>query len=172
MIACVDVHYSAQLATAACVVFADWQDEDLIEEHLISEPISAEYEPGKLYLRELPPILSILGAVDGDIDRVIVDGNVWLDDDGRPGLGARLFDALGAGRVAVIGVAKSFFFEGDRVVPVKRGGSERPLYVTAAGIDVAEAAEQVRTMRGEFRLPENLKRADSLCRGNRQIGDP
>jgi len=48
---------------------------------------------------------------------------------------------------------------------VRRGGTDRPLYVTAAGRDRAEAAALVRDMAGEFRLPDALRRVDALARG-------
>ncbi len=40
-----------------------------------------------------------------------------------------------------------------------------PLYVTAAGIPPAAAAELVRPMTGRFRLPDALRRVDTLARG-------
>lgn len=171
MIACVDVHYSDATATAACVVFKGWADEDWVEERIVTEEISAPYEPGKLYLRELPPLLSVLFALENQIEIVIVDGNVWLDDEGKPGLGARLHDALKS-EVAVIGVAKGFYYQGDSVCEVKRGESARPLYVTSVGIALTEAAENIGTMLGAFRVPMTLKRADSLCRGHCECGSP
>ena len=44
----------------------------------------------------------------------------------------------------VIGVAKSAFRTATHAVPVIRGTSERPLYVTAAGMPRADAADLVR----------------------------
>ena len=48
---------------------------------------------------------------------------------------------------------------------VLRGGSERPLWVTAAGMDPREACARVREMHGAHRIPTLLKRVDALCRG-------
>jgi deoxyribonuclease V len=48
---------------------------------------------------------------------------------------------------------------------VLRGGSARPLYVTAAGLSADEAARRVRDMHGPYRIPTLLKRVDQLCRG-------
>jgi deoxyribonuclease V len=124
----------------------------------------APYEPGAFYKRELPCLLEVLGLAPGPLDAVIVDGYVWLSRDGRPGLGARLFEALG-GRTAVVGVAKTSFAGADFAAPVQRGASARPLYVTAAGMDANEAADRVREMAGAHRIPELLKRVDRLCRG-------
>jgi hypothetical protein len=97
------------------------------------------------------------------VEAVVIDGHVWLRD-GQPGLGARLHEALGA-RIAVIGVAKAAF-AGGSAVPVLRGGSSRPLFVTATGMNAHGAAELVRGMHGPHRLPTLLKRADRLARGH------
>jgi len=68
---------------------------------------------------------------------IVVDGYVDLDPDGRPGMSARVHAELG---VPVIGVAKTFFRSAMNAVQVRRGRSARPLYVTAAGIAVPDAA--------------------------------
>ncbi|MDI3314894.1 MAG: hypothetical protein QJR12_11665 [Mycobacterium sp.] len=48
---------------------------------------------------------------------------------------------------------------------VHRGASSRPLFVTAAGTSVLEAAEIVGGMHDRYRLPTLLRRADQLARG-------
>ena len=53
----------------------------------------------------------------------------------------------------MIGVAKSRFRTATHAVPVVRGSSARPLYVTAAGMPTADAANLVRRMAGRYRLP-------------------
>ena len=58
-----------------------------------------------------------------------------------------MHEALGA-RKAVIGVAKAAFAEGS-AVPVLRGDSSRPLFVTAAGMNADGAAE----LRAAFAVP-------------------
>ena len=40
----------------------------------------------------------------------------------------------------------------------------RPLFVTAAGMPAAEAADLVQSMAGRYRLPDALRRADTLAR--------
>jgi deoxyribonuclease V len=47
---------------------------------------------------------------------------------------------------------------------VLRGTSARPLYVTATGMPRADAADLVRRMAGQHRLPDALRRADALAR--------
>ena len=64
----------------------------------------------------------------------------------------------------MIGVAKSRFRTATHAVPVLRGSSARPLFVTAAGMPTADAADLVRDMTGRDRLPDALRRADSLAR--------
>jgi deoxyribonuclease V len=49
---------------------------------------------------------------------------------------------------------------------VHRGGARKPLYVTAAGLPVAEAAELVAEMAGPYRMPDALRRVDRLSRGD------
>ena len=64
----------------------------------------------------------------------------------------------------MIGVAKSRFRTATHAVPVVRGSSVRPLFVTAAGMPAADAADLVRRMAGRYRLPDALRRADTLAR--------
>jgi len=70
----------------------------------------------------------------------------------------------------VIGVAKTSFRTATHAIPVIRAGSVQPLFVTAAGLPLTEAASLVATMAGRFRLPDALRRADALARGARPVG--
>jgi deoxyribonuclease V len=123
------------------------------------------YTSGEFSLRELPPLRAVLAAIiSGGAERlamIIVDGYVDLDPDGRPGLGLRVHDEFG---VPVIGVAKTAFATATHAVPVRRGQSARPLFVTAAGIARAEAARLVGEMAGSHRMPDALRQADALAR--------
>jgi deoxyribonuclease V len=165
MFLCVDVHYEERAATAACVGFSDWSDADpAFELVLRSETVPEPYQPGLFYKREMPHLLRAIDRVrqEHSIDVVLVDAHVWLAG-GKPGLGAHLYQALGR-RIAVVGVAKSPF-RGGEAIPVLRGTSRHPLFVTATGMDARAAAERVRTMHGDHRIPTLLKRADRLARG-------
>jgi deoxyribonuclease V len=160
---CVDVDYREDGAIAAAVLFHDWADATpagQVVEHLSSvEP----YVPGQFYRRELPCLVAVFAHIHDPIDLVIVDGYVWLGED-RPGLGAHLFEALGQ-RIPIIGIAKTRFASARQAVAVHRGQlAKRPLFVTAAGIDVNEAARLIESMHGPHRLPTMVKRVDSLCR--------
>ena len=92
---------------------------------------------------------------------LVVDGYADLDPGGRPGLGAHANAALG---VAVIGVAKTAFRAATHAVTVLRGTSVRPLFVTAAGMPQDQAADLVRRMAGQHRLPDAIRRAGTLAR--------
>ena len=66
--------------------------------------------------------------------------------------------------VPVIGAAKSRFRTATHAAPVLRGSSVRLLFVTSAGMPAADAADLVRRMAGRYRLPDALRRADTLAR--------
>jgi deoxyribonuclease V len=164
-IACVDVHYREQGATAACVLLDSWSAGAPILELTQHVDQVAPYEPGNFYRRELPCIEVVLGKLNGLPDIVVIDGYVWLGEQSKPGLGAKLHDAL-QGKVAVIGVAKTYFPHGQLVLPVFRGISKQPLYVSAAGASLEEAGEWVRNMHGASRIPTILRRVDKLSRSD------
>jgi deoxyribonuclease V len=166
VIACVDVSYQNNEAVAACVLFRSWTDKSSDDEIVERIGQIEEYQPGEFYRRELPCLLAVLHKVREPLEVVIVDGYVWLGDEKSPGLGARLYDRLG-GTTAVIGVAKSRFDGTTPAVPVLRGRSRKPLYVTATGMDVLEAARHIQEMHGKFRIPTLLKHADQLSRRER-----
>jgi deoxyribonuclease V len=160
----VDVHYpDAGGARAALVVSDSATFGTLTEEHVAELSKVDAYSPGMFFMRELPAILAVL-AETADVDLVIVDGYVDLDPAGRKGLGAHLRDHIAA---AVVGVAKTSFRTASQALPVHRGGSARPLYVTAAGIDPAVAAAMVTAMAGAHRIPDALRRVDRLARAGR-----
>lgn len=166
VIACVDVDYRSDHAAAACVLLRDWTDAEPSAELVARVDAVAEYEPGAFYKRELPCVLAVLARVTEALACVVVDGYVWLDAQGRPGLGARLHDALG-GAVPVVGVAKKAFGEADFAEAVLRGASLTPLYVTSVGIDRGLAVDRLRAMHGPYRIPTALTRVDRLCRDAR-----
>ena len=130
----------------------------------------ADYEPGAFYKRELPCILTLLHMLDivnnpYNIECIFVDSFVDLHD--HAGLGRHLYTDLyvALGReTQVIGVAKTAF-QGAQAVEVVRGvSSKKPLYVQAAGMLNLEAAEMVKSLDGENRIPTMLKLVDTLAR--------
>ena len=162
MMACLDVDYREAAAYAAGLAFHDWSDAAPATEKVIPVVGVHPYQPGQFFRRELPCLLAVLGELP-PVAVVIVDGYVWLDGVSVAGLGAHLHQAL-AGKVAVIGVAKTRFAGAGAAVEVVRGRSTRPLFITAVGMDAPMAAEHVRSMDGPNRIPTLLKRVDSLCR--------
>lgn len=73
------------------------------------------------------------------------------------------------GRIPVIGVAKSGF----PVAAVKslfRGGSRRPLSITAAGMPLHTAAGHIARMHGPYRMPTLLRQLDRIAPGERHAG--
>jgi deoxyinosine 3'endonuclease (endonuclease V) len=165
MLAAFDTYYTGSKAKTIGVLFEQWQDEkpaQVLTDILEDVP---EYEPGAFYKRELPCILSILKQIDqGTLTGIIIDGFVVLDDAGKPGLGAHLYEHLGR-TIPVIGVAKTNFATNIlNKRAVVRGESIKPLYITAAGFSPDEAAACVQAMHGPYRVPSILKYLDMLTR--------
>jgi len=163
MIAALDVHYGPEGAAAAGILFDDWASDRTILHVMETVAETAPYEPGNFYKRELPCLLKVLAKMPDTFRTVIIDGYVWLGPDARPGLGAHLFRALGE-KIPVVGVAKSAYKATTNAIPVLRGRSRRPLYVSAIGMDVSEAAGNVARMHGPYRVPILLKLVDRLAR--------
>jgi len=160
VLCCLDVDYQATGVTTACVGFDAWTDElAAIELVLRSRGEAAAYEPGAFYQRELPYLQAALARMPA-LETILVDAYVWLAPD-RPGLGKHLHDACG---LPVVGIAKNHF-AGTDAIEVIRGTSTRPLYVTAVGLDATVAADRVRAMHGDHRIPTLIRRADALARG-------
>jgi deoxyribonuclease V len=157
----VDVHYPAEGgARAALVVATDPRFATLIEEHVAWLDKVQPYEPGRFFVRELPAIRAVLAKADA-LDVLVIDGYVDLDPDGRPGLGAHVHAEVD---IPIVGVAKTAFRAAAHAVAVHRGTARRPLYVTSAGVRVAEAADLVVGMAGQHRIPDALRRVDRLAR--------
>jgi deoxyribonuclease V len=156
-----DVHYlGTGGARAAAVLAADATFAYVQAERTAVVPWVPPYQPGEFYLRELPPLRAVLGDLSG-LGLLVVDGYADLDPGGRPGLGAHAHAEFG---IPVIGVAKSRYRTASHALPVQRGSSAHPLFVTAAGMPAPDAADLVRRMAGRYRLPDALRRADTLAR--------
>ncbi len=165
MILAFDTYYYDNQAKTVCLGFYDWADEK--PARIFTETIDApaEYEPGAFYKRELPCIVSLLKQIDLQmVSVIVVDGFVVLDDAGKPGLGGRLYEYLDQ-KIPVIGVAKTNFAQNvANKRAVVRGESTRPLFVTALGMDLDTAADLIKSMHGEFRMPSLLKELDRLTK--------
>jgi deoxyribonuclease V len=160
MIAALDVHYDDTDATAAAVVFNYWTDAAPHSEYTVPCNQVHSYVPGEFFKRELPCLLAVLAKVPETLNLIVIDGYVSLGT--QPGLGMHLWQALGE-QVPIIGVAKTRY-KSAGAVEITRGRSRSPLFVTAVGMDPNQAAESIRSMAGEARIPKMLKRADELAR--------
>ena len=160
MLAALDADYQVTGTTTACVGFDAWRDAVARVEVVVRAPgPAAVYQPGAFFERELPHLLAVLERMP-PLALLLVDAYVSLGPD-HPGLGMHLHRARGE---PVIGVAKTRY-AGAEAIEITRGDSARPLYITAAGIDTRVAADHVRSMHGDHRIPTLLRLADGLARG-------
>jgi deoxyribonuclease V len=169
MIAFLDVQYSDEHSTArAAILLADqWTGGTARWMNVVDVADVAPYQPGEFFRRELPCLQKALESTPEKPSTIVIDGYVWLDHAGRPGLGAKLFQTF-CETTPVIGVAKTRFHDAPGI-DVYRNGSSKPLIVTAAGFNELDAAEHVRSMHGSFRIPTLLKFVDQLARGGAEI---
>ncbi|NPA94948.1 MAG: endonuclease V [Thermodesulfobacteria bacterium] len=159
-----DVAYQETTALAVAIITKANDTETIVNRYWRETSAPHEYVPGKFFKRELPCILRVLDEVKEPLEVVFIDAYVWLPD-GRPGLGAYLFESLGS-TTPVVGIAKNRFYTGQErhlFRKVYRGKSRRPLYVTAAGMGVEDAAQLVTRLAGPFRIPSPVKAAHSLA---------
>lgn len=165
MILAFDTYYFDGKAKTACIQFNKWPDKENFTSYTETRENIAEYIPGEFYKRELPCILSLLNKIDPvNIEAIIVDGYVFLDDEGKLGLGGHLYSALQS-KTPVIGVTKSNFKTIEKLKrPLLRGDSGNHLFITAIGIDIELAKENVKQMDGQFRIPTLLKVLDRMTK--------
>ena len=165
MILAFDTYYFEDKAKTVCIQFENWTD--CVIATTYEETLSGieEYKSGEFYKRELPCILSLLKTIDlSRCEAIIIDGFVILDDDQHDGLGGHLYNSLN-GKIPVIGVGKNNFLRIEKFKKeVFRGDSKKALYVTSKGIDLEEASALIQNMAGEYRIPDLLKKVDSLGR--------
>lgn len=161
-IACFDVYYYGNYARACCIVFSN-SEEEIISEYISDIEGIEEYISGKFYKRELPCILKVIEKVEENIDIIITDSFIWVDGY-KKGLGAYLFESINH-KIPIIGVAKSYLKGSTAYLKIYRGKSYNPLYVSAIGIDLNYAAKLIKSLKGDFRIPDILKKVDKLSRG-------
>lgn len=163
----VDVHYHSEGARSAGVLFSTW--EAAVAEAELTHTLDqvAAYEPGAFYKRELPCLLALIDTTSTPLKTIVIDGFVDLGAAQSPGLGRYLFEALKRA-VPIIGVAKTPFKDTPAELAVRRGESQRPLWISAAGLPLADAQAAIQRMHGPYRIPTLLKRVDRLCRTSPQ----
>jgi deoxyribonuclease V len=165
-IALLDAQYddATHRGRVACVVADNWLAVDSASEHVLEIEDVKAYRPGHFFERELPGLLQILALVTAPFETLIIDGYVYLDEQGRPGLGAHLHETLER-KIPVVGIAKRPYRGSAFAERVLRGQSHVPLFVTARGMPAEQAADHVRAMHGPHRIPTLAKRVDQLARG-------
>lgn len=165
MIAAFDSYYSNEVQKTVCLIFSNWIHPRIEKTLTGFHKIEDTYHAGEFYKRELPGIMQLIKHPDFvDVDTIIVDAFVWLDDEGTPGLGARLHEAIDK-KIPVVGVAKTDFATVHHSKrEVLRGSSRRPLYISAIGLDPDLAADHIRNLPGSYRIPDILKKLDQLTK--------
>jgi deoxyribonuclease V len=163
VILAVDVHYYGNRATVAGVMFEHCAAQRVRASYVSRVDQVGQYVPGQFYRRELPCILKLISEHRLTPATIIVDGYVDLDGRSRPGLGRYLYEAL-QHRVPVIGVAKKPFHGIADQFRLYRGDSDKPLFVTCAGLAIDEARRCVSAMHGKHRIPTLLRAVDRLSR--------
>ncbi len=175
MIVAFDTYYYNGYSYTVGGVFESWSDSNA-KYYVTSKRncIDAEYKSGELYKRELPCIMQCLSMIDiNNIDTIIVDGFVWLSEDGKElvkGLGARLSDAIKEKyniEITVLGIAKNpYHIEIPTCKELVRGlESKKPLYITCSTPSITDYyAILVKKMHGDYRIPSILKAIDSKTR--------
>lgn len=164
MILAIDIHYKETYAKAVCIAF-DWADETSDKIYTAKIEDVAPYIPGEFYKRELPCILKVLEQINlNEVSAIIIDGHVYVHNDGKYGLGGYLWEALDK-KVPIIGIAKKSFIHTENFsTPIKRGSSESPLFVSCIGIDKETVLEKLKLLHGEHRMPTILKLVDTITR--------
>ena len=160
-------YFDGNRANTICLAFEDWKSARPDFEFSEIKNGVEEYIPGQFYKRELPCIVSLLEKIKTRIQKIsciIIDGFVYVDDEKSPGLGKHLYDYLN-GEIPVIGVAKTNFATVEHYkLPLIRGMSANPLYISSAGIEMDMASDLIRMMHGSYRIPTLLKQVDHLTR--------
>lgn len=162
---CLDVQYYETYAVTAYVLFKDAADMEPLKTGQVVTHEVHPYEPGAFYKRELPCLLNALQVITEPLELIIIDANAWLSDE-KMGLGGILYESLQKS-VPVIGVSKTKYTGNtSKIVPVYRGNSQNPLYVSAMGINTEKAVQLIKDMAGPYRIPTLIKLADTICRSS------
>lgn len=162
----IDVHYRADIANVVGVLF-NTNDDRSFSSYTSHVTDIAPYQPGSFYKRELPCILALLKLVpENAYTHLLIDGYVYTNNQGDYGLGGYLYECINQ-RVPVIGVAKSKFVGNEKYcIPVLRGKSQSPLYISSIGYDSSLAADMIKRLSGEYRFPTILAILDRMTKSD------
>lgn len=175
MIVAFDTYYYNGFSYTVGGVFKSWGDKEVsYYATSVRTCIDAEYKPGELYKRELPSIMQCLANLNIDtIDIIVVDGFVWLSEDGKTltkGLGAHLQDAIFNKyntKKTIVGIAKNrYHVKIPDCVDLERGLiSAKPIFITCSETCFTEFySTQVKIMHGDYRIPSIIKAVDTKTR--------
>lgn len=164
MKAVLDAHYENNKAMVSCVIFDSWPDSKPQKIIRVVVPCMAQYRPGRFYERELPCLMSVLHRANQAFKTIVIDGYVHLMADIGKGLGVHLYESLPYSSV-IVGVAKNPLKVAEHFLPIYRGRSRKPLFVSAIGCPVEQAAQSILRMHGPYRIPTLVKLADQYARG-------
>lgn len=162
MILAIDIYYIENHAKTVGILFRHWTDTKLEIDTVITDYQNniVPYQSGQFYRRELPCIMALLDKIDlSTISTIVIDGYVHLAD-GKIGLGSYLYHALD-NTIPIIGMAKKEF-SGNKpyLIEIIRGQSKHPLYIPAIGISLENAAANINSMVGKYRMPDLLSFLD------------
>lgn len=175
MIVAFDTYYYNGYSYTVGGVFKFWGDKE-VAYYVTSRRngIDADYKPGELYKREMPCIMQCLSMLNLDhIDTIIIDGFVWLSEDGKTltkALGARLQDEIFnkyQTKKTIVGIAKNkYHVDIPDCVEVERGlESKKPLFITCSETCFTEHyAAHIKGMYGDYRIPNIIKAVDNRTR--------
>ena len=159
----VAVQVDGEQANAAAVAFDAWDAPEATKTYFTHVAQVGKAVRGELDLRELPCVMQLLAEHKLEPELVLIEGFVYLDADDTPGLGQRLFEALG-GKVPVVGLSKKSLPELSSQFEVMREDETPPLIVTSVGLDIGAAKVRVRSMHGRKRVPTLMKLAARLAK--------
>lgn len=159
----VAVHHDGDQARAAAVEFDEWDARE--PSRTFTSRTAPVERPGRgeLDLRDLPCLLQLLREHALKPEVIVLDAAVHLDPAETPGLGRRLYEALGCG-TAIVGVSTKSMPAMPAQFEVFREEETRPLIVTCVGIDLGAAKVRVRNMHGKRRVPTLLKLVGRIAR--------
>lgn len=175
MIIALDSYYKDDLCNTSLVLFSQLDSSTPIYTDTIFTKNKEQYIPGQFYKKELPGIKKILEKFKKEnpiwwsmVDMIITDSYVRLKlgDKEWDGLGEYLNNWLKKKKEEriIIGVAKTLFGDCNQISEIiTRGKSKTPLYIQST-LSNKWAANLVKTMDGNYRIPTMLKLVDQKSR--------
>ena len=179
LIAGVDASISGHRVFAAACLY-DFPSLDIVEEAVASRPLMFPYVPGFLSFREGPVVLDVLAALGRKPDLLLIDGQ-GIAHPRKLGLASHIgvlldIPAIGCAKSRLIGnfrepgqgrgCRSQLTFNGQTVGAVVRTRTGvRPLFVSPGHlVDISGSVRFVLRTAPRFRIPEPLRRADTLSR--------